>query len=186
MNYPRAVWHGSPNFRAGRRDIINKVVLHTTEGGEASSVSTLTDGNRASRVSAHYLVLPSGRVLQLVADENEAWHARDLNRESIGIEVVGWADRPATWSPEVVESLGNLVGWLSKTYRLPLRYRDLGEPDSGQAFVAHGAIDPSRRYDPGEWFPWSSVKAQAESYSDGGSWPMVLFLLAVVVLGGLA
>nr|WP_072774986.1 N-acetylmuramoyl-L-alanine amidase [Desulfitobacterium chlororespirans] len=31
--------------------------------------------NPASQVSSHYLVLKDGRILQLVKDEDTAWHA---------------------------------------------------------------------------------------------------------------
>jgi N-acetylmuramoyl-L-alanine amidase len=140
---------------------------------------TLTDDASDNRVSAHYVVAPNGTVYALVRDEDEAWHARDSNMESIGIEVVGHADDPGTWTPAVVASLGNLVGWLSSTYNLPLTYRArTADPPAG--FVAHAALDPSRRGDPGPWFPWADVKAQAEREQGSRAlWPLA-------IVGGLA
>src|SRR5262249_45894315 len=49
----------------------------------------------SSEVSAHYVVLPDGYIIQLVAEARRAWHAgasswageSDINSRSIGIEI---------------------------------------------------------------------------------------------------
>src|SRR5258708_12962311 len=51
--------------------------------------------NPASEVSAHYVVLQDGYIIQLVAEARRAWHAgasswageSDINSRSIGIEI---------------------------------------------------------------------------------------------------
>src|SRR5262249_56570920 len=51
--------------------------------------------NPSSEVSAHYVVLPDGYIIQLVAEARRAWHAgtsswageSDVNSRSIGIEI---------------------------------------------------------------------------------------------------
>src|SRR5260221_12615356 len=51
--------------------------------------------NPSSEVSAHYVVLPDGYIIQLVAEARRAWHAgtsswageSDINSRSIGIEI---------------------------------------------------------------------------------------------------
>jgi len=196
QGYPGAVAHPSPNFYEGRTAAVDQVVLHTTEGGLAGSLDTLTDPARQivdsdgqlqnARVSSHYLVSEDA-IYQLVDDNNTAWHAGPHNAHTIGVEVVGEADDPRTWSTPIVAQLGRLVGWLSLEYGIPLEYRaDSSEPDIARGFVAHGAIDPERRHDPGIWFPWPQVKAAAlraqsgaPPFSTDGAGVVALLLIAL-------
>jgi N-acetyl-anhydromuramyl-L-alanine amidase AmpD len=195
LGYPGAVANPSPNFREGRRAAVDQVVLHTTEGGLASSLDTLTDPFRQivtdgqaenARVSAHYLV-SEATIYQLVGDENEAWHAGAHNAHTIGVEIVGTADDPRTWSAAIITQLSRLVAWLSLEYGIPLEYRaDSSEPDTGRGFVAHGALDPERRHDPGVWFPWPQVQSAAARIQSGappvtaeGSGVIALLLIAL-------
>ena len=192
FGYPGAIAHPSPNFRDGRRAAVDQVVLHTTEGGLASSLATLTDPYRQAvneagqlenaRVSSHYLVSEDA-IYQLVSDQNEAWHAGPANRHTIGVEIVGDADDPRTWSAKIVSQLGQLVGWLSSEYGIPLVYRgEATDPDLVRGFVAHGALDPERRHDPGIWFPWPDVRAAALRRQSGTPEPRTDFAPVVALL----
>lgn len=196
LGYPGAVVQPSPNFRGGRRAAVDHVVLHTTEGGLSSSLATLTDPYReainddgdtvSARVSAHYLV-SEDVIYQLVDDGDEAWHAGPANRHTIGVEVVGEADDPRTWSDKIVAQLGALVGWLSTEYGIPLVYRaEASDPEAARGFVAHGALDPERRHDPGIWFPWPEVRAAARREQSGapsapGDFAPVVALLLIAL-----
>ena len=72
----------------------------------------------------------------------------------------------------MVQSLGALVGWLARTYGIPLDYRvDENSPPLSRGFVAHGALQPVDRYDPGPWFPWEEVRAVATAHQNGGRIP---------------
>ena len=150
---------------------MNLVVIHTTECDGPCSLATLTDpeGGASGPVSSHYLVVEDGTVYQLVNESDEAWtQGSAYNPESIGIEVAGRADSPATWTPAAVRSLGNLVGYLSQEYDLPLVWRpSAAHPESARGYVAHAALAPRRKTDPGPWFDWPQVKAQAERYTGG-------------------
>ncbi len=180
--YPGATWEPSPNFTSGRASALTHIVLHTTEDTSAQgSLNTLTDPVRQlansagvledAQVSSHYVVAEGG-VYQLVADENTAWHARGNNANTIGIEVVGRADSPGTWTPAKVQRLGELVGWLASEYGIPLEYReDATAPAAPRGIVSHGALDPLRRHDPGVWFPWSDVRAIAAGDASASSGP---------------
>ena len=90
---PLATWVPSSNYDT-RRPVI--IVLHATEQGSAQeSLDTLRSRNSGGKVSAHYLIGEDGRLYQLVADAERAWHAgggrwgtiTDLNSASIGIEL---------------------------------------------------------------------------------------------------
>lgn len=66
-------WVGSPNFGTGRAYPISAVVIHITEGSEASVDSWFR--STKSEVSAHYMVTRDGRLKQYVREEDRAWHA---------------------------------------------------------------------------------------------------------------
>jgi len=173
MRFPAATVLPSPNFEAGRTAAITHVVLHTTEGGLQPSLNTLSDQYRTEaeggRVSAHYVVGPGGEIYSLVEDQDTAWHVRGRNADTIGIEIVGWADDPTSWNPQNVLALSALVGWLSSTYGIPLVYQATpADTPAPRGFVSHHALDPSRRSDPGPYFPWEDIKQGAGGETLGG------------------
>jgi N-acetyl-anhydromuramyl-L-alanine amidase AmpD len=194
--YPGAVHTvHSPNFTQNRRAAIDHVVIHTTELDLPQSLHALTDPNRTvingngeiepAPVSAHYLV-SADRIYQLVDEGNEAWHARNANRHTIGVEIVGEASNPGTWSSAIVAQLSRLFAWLSSYHGLPLEYREEStDPQLARGFVSHGALDPSRRSDPGMWFPWNQIKQNAIQIQSGttpsGAGPIAFAL--VLALG---
>jgi N-acetyl-anhydromuramyl-L-alanine amidase AmpD len=202
--YPGAVIYPSPNFRANRRAAIDHVVFHTTELDLDDSLRVLTDPDRTAvndegeieraRVSAHYLVTPD-RIFQLVDEGDEAWHARSANRHTIGIEVVGETEDPLTWSNKINNQLAQLVAWISSTHGIPLDYQDESTdahadtqtpPAAARGFVSHAALDPSRRRDPGIWFPWTEIKAKAMQIQAGAApspseAPAVLAVLIIAI-----
>jgi N-acetylmuramoyl-L-alanine amidase len=70
------LWQPSPNFDKGRQgQYIAGIVLHGTAGGGAVEWFQ----NPASRVSAHYVVLESGGIVQCVNDSDTAWHAGEVS-----------------------------------------------------------------------------------------------------------
>jgi len=190
--YPHALPYPSPNFRSPRRSSIDLIVLHTTEGDLDSSLNTLTDATRvnsagqSARVSSHYLVDDTG-IYQLVDDGAEAWHASRENARSIGIEVVGFADAPGTWTQTKIANLANLIAWLSEEYGIPLEYRETAaDPELARGIVSHASIDPDRRHDPGMWFPWPELLEETRRKIQGQppsspEWVPVIALLVVVV-----
>jgi N-acetylmuramoyl-L-alanine amidase len=134
----------SPNY--GERNngrTPDMILLHYTgmpdvEGAIAQLCTPGTD------VSAHYIVLEDGRIVQCVPEAKRAWHAGvsswagedDINSCSIGIEIVnrghdwGYPDYPLRQIAAVIAC-----------------HRVLG----------HSDVAPSRKKDPGEKFPWHSL-----------------------------
>ena len=159
----QVIKHASPNFNA-RRLPLSMLVLHYTgmETGEAA-IERLCDP--AAAVSAHYVVEEDGRIIQLVAEDQRAWHAgkgvwrgcEDVNSASIGIEIVnGGHDFGLPEYPEVQIKavLALCQGILS---RHPIKACDV---------IGHSDLAPDRKQDPGEKFPW---KRFAET--GVGLWP---------------
>lgn len=101
----------------GRTDYI---ILHTTEGGDRSSLRRVRQ-----RGLAHYLVLRDGRIHRVIKRKKVALHAgrsmwngvQNLDRRTIGIEVVGYHNKPIT--QKQITALAELLSQLQKIYSIP-------------------------------------------------------------------
>ena len=108
------------------------------------------------KVSSHYFVKNNGRIVSLVPDLYEAWHAgksnwkkfKSLNRYSIGIEInnPGHSNGYVSFSSKQIYSLTKLLKYLFKKYRI----------DKNNV-LGHSDIAPNRKKDPGEKFPWKNL-----------------------------
>jgi N-acetylmuramoyl-L-alanine amidase len=152
-DHPGVSTRPSPNFGSRRNGLLpSMIVLHYTgmaTGGAAED--WLCDPR--SEVSAHYLVHEDGRIVQLVAERDRAWHAGkgswrgldDVNSGSIGIEIVngghylGYPDFP---DRQIASLVGLCAGIIRRWQIRPERV------------LAHSDVAPGRKIDPGEKFPW--------------------------------
>jgi len=102
------------------REATRLIVLHTTEAPARSSLNKLSD-----RGEAHYCVTEEGSVYAIVDRDREAFHAgrsmwtgvEDVDKYSIGIECVGYHDKPMPM-PQLV-AIRDLVKELKAMYRIP-------------------------------------------------------------------
>jgi N-acetylmuramoyl-L-alanine amidase len=143
----------SPNFnerKAGREPDL--ILLHYTGMSDAATAlkRLCTAG---TEVSAHYVVMEDGNIIQCVRESHRAWHAgtsswagdSDINSASIGIEIVnpghdlGYPDFPLRQVAAVIA----LCKGIMLRRKVP-KHRVLG----------HSDVAPARRKDPGEKFPW--------------------------------
>ena len=156
---PLAEWVPSPNFEA-RRPVI--IVIHATEQTSAQqSLDTLRTANSKGPVSAHYLIGDDGRIYQLVADGDRAWHAgggswgtiTDLNNASIGIEIDNEVGEPYTEAQ--IASLLRLLEDLCTRLDIPR-----------MQVIGHADLAPTRKRDPGSLFPWQRL-----ADAGFGRWP---------------
>lgn len=147
---PLAQWQPSPNHDLRRPSLI---VLHATgQDSVRESLATLRGSNDSGRVSAHYLIARDGHLYQLVADQHRAWHAgagywagsTDINSISIGIELDNNGDEP--FPEPQIQRLLVLLDDLCRRWRID-RTR----------VVAHADVAPTRKVDPGLWFPWQTL-----------------------------
>lgn len=155
----RIVAHPSPNF--GPRPtaqgqggaLVDLLVLHYT-GMQTAQVALERMCDPEAQVSAHYMVDEDGSILQLVAEDQRAWHAgvsawrgvTDINSRSIGVEIVNpgheFGYRPF---PEV--QMAAVEGLCQDILQR--------NPAIGPGgVVAHADIAPARKEDPGELFDW--------------------------------
>jgi N-acetylmuramoyl-L-alanine amidase len=150
---------------------IRHLVIHYTAGNYERSLDELTRG----QVSAHYL-LPEYEtdghavVLQLVPEQERAWHAgvsywqgrNNINDSSIGIEIVNrgpfTTDDGISWQPYTRFQLA-----IVKRLAADIIARYGIAPD---CVVGHSDIAPGRKLDPGPLFPWKEL-----AQNGVGAWP---------------
>lgn len=149
---PLAVWVPSPNYNARQASMI---VLHFTQQANVQdALHTLRTHNPGGPVSAHYLIGKDGTIYQLVSETDRAWHAGDswwgltddVNSRSIGIELDNNGNEP--FAQPQVDSLLRLLTDITTRLHIPRT-----------AIVGHADIAPTRKDDPGIWFPWSELAA---------------------------
>ena len=147
----------SPNFEprvGGRRP--DMLLLHYT--GMKSSLAALARLREPQepRVSSHYFVDEDGTIVQLVPENERAWHAglsswggeTDINSCSIGIEIVnpghdfGYPDFPP-----------HQIGAVAALCKDIVSRRDI----RADRVLAHSDVAPGRKQDPGEKFPWERL-----------------------------
>jgi len=147
----------SPNFSTHKRlkKNIKYIIIHYTGmKNELSALNRLTD--HKSKVSAHYFIKKNGKIINLVPDLYEAWHAgksnwkniQSLNRYSIGVEIQnsGHENFYEKFSNKQMNSVKKLLRFLKARYKL-----------NRKNILAHSDIAPNRKKDPGEKFPWKEL-----------------------------
>jgi N-acetylmuramoyl-L-alanine amidase len=155
----------SPNFDA--RPVggpIDMLVLHYT-GMESAKAALDRLCDRATKVSAHYLIDEDGSITAMVDESDRAWHAgvscwrgnRDVNARSIGIELVNPGhDNGYRAFPEAqMAALEKLAAEILARHPIPPRN-----------VVAHSDVAPIRKIDPGELFDWRRLALRGI-----GVWP---------------
>ena len=146
----------SPNYIYSKkiRNIQSIVIHYTGMRSLQSAVERLI--SKKYEVSSHYLVSRAGKIMQLVKDNNIAWHAgisnwfnfKNLNKNSIGIELenkghqYGYQDFPNKQITELIKILKRL----KKKFKI-----------QNINITGHSDIAPHRKTDPGEKFPWKKL-----------------------------
>lgn len=145
----------SPNYEVRLTDTeIKFLIIHYTACDFTTALQILTDPHRENRVSAHYLIDDDGTIVNLVPEDQTAWHAGNsswrhyerLNPWSIGIELVNpgheYGYRP--FDQRQMHALIKLCQQILKRHSIPAEF-----------VLGHADIAPQRKIDPGELFNWS-------------------------------
>ncbi len=151
LGFAGAIWNAaySGNFQSASRGAaqINNVVIHTTQGSYAGTISWFK--NPDANVSSHYVVRSSdGQITQMVDDSDVAWHDACFNTNSIGIEHEGFVADPGRWYTEAMYTQSaRLTAWLCDQY---------GIPKDRAHIQGHGeTADCSDHTDPGSGWNWT-------------------------------
>lgn len=174
---PTIEWVGTKNFTEGRKGKkIIAIVNHITAGLMPGCLSWLQNPN--AQASAHYLVTRDGRILQLVKDEDTAWHAGAVNKPSwklydgtnpnrytIGIEHEGFSHESLT------EAQYQATLWLHR--QLIQKYNI---PVDSDHIIGHYQIDSVRKANcPGPKFPWDRLFADLKREGENAIKTKVFF-----------
>ena len=127
------------------------MVLHYTAMDSAeAALARLCDP--VAEVSAHYLIGGDGRLWQMVAEEQRAWHAGagswagqgDINSRSIGIELDNRGTHP--FSEPQMAVLELLLKQILGRWSI-----------APEGVIAHSDMAPGRKVDPGPCFDWTRL-----------------------------
>lgn len=152
-NLPKIIQQPSPNFGARRENALpDMIVLHHTAMETAQAAcDRLCDSS--TEVSAHYVISECGEIIQLVAENNRAWHAgagtwagvSDINSRSIGIELANSGplhDLPPFSDPQI-QALEALLSDIKTRWAIV-----------NERIIGHSDMAPDRKFDPGPKFDW--------------------------------
>lgn len=154
---------GAASLRgAAPQEAIRLIVIHATAGSTTDgAVSVIEEG----RASFHWIVpgtreAAHGRHVWAACPERlAAWHVRrscahpeicagatNLNRASLGIEIVNKQDGKDGFSDWQVEAAARIVRYAAAKYPKLVHV------------ASHARLDPQRRTDPGANFPWAEFR----------------------------
>lgn len=142
----------SPNCNARREGAVpDIIVLHYTAMADWRAARDWLC-NPDANVSAHYLITPAGDVVQMVAEDQRAWHAgagawgdvTDVNSRSIGIEMSNDGSQP--FSAPLMDALEALLPGIMDRWAI-----------SAHRVIAHSDLAPGRKIDPGARFDWARL-----------------------------
>ena len=104
-------------------------------------------------LSAHLLHCPDGQIIETRPFDKVGWHAKGHNQDTVGIEFL----------LEGVNNLAGLTKRIEKPYLTHIQYRNGVDYIKEHVvnglgilnFTRHSVVDPARKTDPGEGFPWT-------------------------------
>ncbi|MFJ6936541.1 N-acetylmuramoyl-L-alanine amidase [Streptomyces sp. NPDC101132] len=124
---------------------VDRIVVHVTQGGFEGSVSAFR--NPWHKASAHYIVRGDGHIEQMVRELDVAFHAnnRSVNERSVGIEHVGFVDRPRDFTPAMYAASARLAADICARYDFPADRRHI---------IGHNEVPGADHTDPGPHWDW--------------------------------
>ncbi|WP_246212376.1 N-acetylmuramoyl-L-alanine amidase [Streptomyces abyssomicinicus] len=133
--------------RADRPDDhpVELVVVHVTQGSYDSAVRVFK--NPDHQAATHYIVDQDGSVTQMIRELDVAYHAgnRDYNERSVGIEHVGFVDRPKDFTDAMYAASARLTARICERYGIPVDRSHV---------IGHHEVPGADHTDPGPHWDW--------------------------------
>jgi N-acetyl-anhydromuramyl-L-alanine amidase AmpD len=175
-DYGPAIWDpaNSTNYNASRTASVSAVTIHTAQGSYAGTISWFK--NSAASVSAHYVIRSSdGQVTQMVRNAHTAWHVRNHNSYTLGIEHEGYVDNSAWYTTAMYSASSALVRSFCATYgAISCASAYSGASSSGISVLAdsvkikgHQHYSGQTHTDPGINWNWGTYYALLNPGSSG-------------------
>lgn len=163
----------SPNYKKGRRSpSVTHLVIHTMQGSFQGTKSWFL--NYKAQVSAHYLVSKKGELLQMVKEEDTAWHVCLANPFTIGIELedLSWSkdsrgrnvemtsqNDPSWFTITQLDVTAQLAADICKRHNIPLK-NVIGHNDP--FLKGYG----NNHFDPGPYFDFDKFRSMVQKKLD--------------------
>ena len=137
-----------------KKSKIKYIIIHYTQTKNLNDAIKLLCSNKR-KVSSHYVVDLNGKIYKLVEDSKRAWHAglstwkneKQLNEKSIGIEIVNEGELKKKKYPKIqIKSVILLLKYLKQKFSI-----------KKSNILAHSDVAPTRKIDPGIFFPWNEL-----------------------------
>ncbi|MBJ6978411.1 peptidoglycan recognition family protein [Luteimonas sp. MC1895] len=177
-DYGPAIWNPahSSNYNASRSAAVSAVTLHTAQGSYAGTISWFK--NSTANVSAHYVIRSSdGQVTQMVRNAHTAWHVRNQNSYTLGIEHEGYVNNSSWYTSAMYNASAALVRDFCARYSAVTcssAYR--GAPSSGINVLptsvkikGHQHFSGQTHTDPGINWNWASYYTLLNPGSGGST-----------------
>jgi N-acetyl-anhydromuramyl-L-alanine amidase AmpD len=133
--------------RADRPDDhpVELVIVHVTQGSYDSAVRVFK--NPDHQAATHYIVDQDGSVTQMIRELDVAYHAgnRDYNERSVGIEHVGFVDRPQDFTDAMYTASARLTARICERYGIPVDRSHV---------IGHHEVPGADHTDPGPHWDW--------------------------------
>ncbi|WP_207914900.1 N-acetylmuramoyl-L-alanine amidase [Luteimonas arsenica] len=176
-DYGPAIWNPahSTNYNASRSAAVSAVTIHTAQGSYAGTISWFK--NSAANVSAHYVIRSSdGQVTQMVRNAHTAWHVRNQNSYTLGIEHEGYVNNSSWYTTAMYNASAALVrNFCSKYSAISCASAYKGAPSSGINVLptsvkikGHQHFSGQTHTDPGINWNWASYYTRLNPGGGGG------------------
>lgn len=177
-DYGPAIWNpaSSSNYTASRSAAVSAVTIHTAQGSYAGTISWFK--NASAQVSAHYVIRSSdGQVTQMVRHAHTAWHVRNHNSYTLGIEHEGYVNNASWYTSAMYNASAALVRHFCASYAaISCASAYSGAPSSGINVLAasvkvkgHQHYSGQTHTDPGIHWNWAHYYALLNPGSGGGT-----------------
>lgn len=157
VSYIKTLDHGLKRSRP-----IKQIVIHAMAEYVKYPDDNILDAwscLEAEALSVHYMVTPSGVILNCTPESHIAWHCRGYNTTSIGIEFLVPGVYTYREFEEEIKYPYILYSQKSAGYKL---LQDLQNRYPEAKLFRHSDLDPERKVDPGEGFPWAELTWRLE------------------------
>ena len=102
-------------------------------------------------LSPHYLITPTGVIIELIEYDTLGYHAKGHNTNKVGVELLV----PGLHTYGSFLKAIDKKGWVSgPQYQALLQLTKWLKTKGVKNQVAHSTLSPERKYDPGKGFDW--------------------------------
>ncbi len=141
----------------GRNAAVSAIVIHAAEGNWAANVASYQ--STTDRPSSYHTLVDWVETIVMLPPEATAFGARGHNSHGLHLSFAcfssSWGDDLDRDEQMLVRGAAAAADWCRR-YDIPVRLITRAQASRGvKGFAAHGTLDPTRRTDPGDDFPWS-------------------------------